>query len=314
MIIADAVQSVLSIVIMIGVGYFLAHKGWLDDKASKLFSKLVVSVSLPALMFSNLMKNFNKDMLMESKLGIGIAFFTMFLAYGVSILIARLLKIPPNRRGLFQSMFALSNTIFIGLPVNLSLFGEKSVPMVLLYYIANTTTFWTIGVYNIRKDSGRNDQEGIFTLNTVKRIFSPPLMGFLVALIFILLKIMLPKFIINSCRSIGNLTTALSMFFIGIIIHEINIKDIRFDKNMIMLLIGRFIFCPLIVFSACYYFDVPLLMKKVFVIEAAMPVMTQSAIVAQAYEADYKYATVMVSVTTIASLIFIPFYTALLSL
>ncbi|MCT4606594.1 MAG: AEC family transporter [Marinisporobacter sp.] len=313
MIVADAIQSVLSIMVMIGVGYTLTHKGWFDERISKLFSKLVVRVSLPALMFSNLMKNFNKEMLIESKIGIGIAFSTMFLAYGVSILLVRVLKIPSKRRGLFQSMFALSNTIFIGLPVNLALYGEKSVPMVLLYYIANTTTFWTIGVYNIRKDSG-NDEEGIFTFNTLKRIFSPPLMGFLVALIFILLKINPPKFMMDSCRYIGNLTTALSMFFIGIIIHGIHIRDIRFDQHMMILLIGRFIFCPLLVFTALSYFHVPLLMEKVFVIEAAMPVMTQSAIVAQAYGADYKYASVMVSVTTIASLIFIPIYTVLLSL
>ncbi|QZY54988.1 AEC family transporter [Crassaminicella profunda] len=314
MIIGDAVQSVFSIVMMIGVGYILTHKGWFDGNISKLFSKLVVRVSLPALMFSNLMKNFNKDILMESKIGIGIAFSTMFLSYGISILIARVLKIPPKRKGLFQSMFALSNTIFIGLPVNLALFGEKSVPMVLLYYIANTTTFWTIGVYYIRKDSGNDDGEGIFTMNTLKRIFSPPLMGFLVALIFIILKINPPKFIMDSCRYIGNLTTAISMFFIGIIIHSLHIKDIYFDKNMIVLLIGRFVFCPLLVLTTLYYFEVPLLMEKVFVIEAAMPVMTQSAIVAQAYGADYKYATVMVSVTTMASLLFIPLYTILLSL
>jgi len=54
-------------------------------------------------------------------------------------------------------------------------------------------------------------------------------------------------------------------------------------------------------------------MKKVFVIQAAMPTMTQIAIVSQAYKADYKYAATMVTVTTMASLVIIPLYMVVLS-
>jgi predicted permease len=53
-------------------------------------------------------------------------------------------------------------------------------------------------------------------------------------------------------------------------------------------------------------------MKKVFVIQAAMPVMTNVAIVARFYGADHEYATVMTLVTTILSLVFIPIYMILL--
>jgi predicted permease len=54
-------------------------------------------------------------------------------------------------------------------------------------------------------------------------------------------------------------------------------------------------------------------MTKVFIIQAAMPVITQSAIIAKAYGADYEYATVMVTVTTIISIVFIPIYMVLLN-
>ena len=39
-----------------------------------------------------------------------------------------------------------------------------------------------------------------------------------------------------------------------------------------------------------------------------MPIMTQTAIVAKAYGADYKYAAVMTSVTTLMCLVTIPLY------
>ena len=54
------------------------------------------------------------------------------------------------------------------------------------------------------------------------------------------------------------------------------------------------------------------MMKAVFTIQAAMPIATQASIVSKAYGADYQYATVMVTITTIATILFIPIYRALL--
>ncbi len=59
---------------------------------------------------------------------------------------------------------------------------------------------------------------------------------------------------------------------------------------------------------------VPELMRKVFIIEAAMPVMTQVSIAARAYKADANYVAVMTALTTVISLFTIPAYFILLTL
>jgi malate permease and related proteins len=312
MVILDAMQSVFTIFIMIAVGYILTAKGWFDDKVSKLFSKLVVTISLPAFMVSNLTSTFTKDKLSEAGIGLLVPLLSMMATYLLSILVSNLLKIKKERRGTFRVMFALSNTIFIGLPVNLALFGEESVPYVLLYYIINTCIFWSIGVYGIRQDGGAASK-GIFTLDSLKKILNPPIISFILTVSLIMLDIRLPKSILDSTRYIGNLTTPLSMLFIGIIIHSLKLKDLRFDRSMAAILVGRFILAPLIIFAFFGFFELPLLMRKVYIIEAAMPVMTQAAIVAQAYNADHKYATIMATVSTAASLIFIPIYMVIFS-
>ena len=53
-------------------------------------------------------------------------------------------------------------------------------------------------------------------------------------------------------------------------------------------------------------------MKKCFIIQSAMPVMTNTAIISRAYDADYKYAAIMVTITTILSLFIIPIYKIIL--
>ena len=62
-------------------------------------------------------------------------------------------------------------------PINQALFGDASIPYVLIYYMCNTTFFWTLGTYLIQRDG---EGEAQFDLKTsLKKVFSPPLMGFI---------------------------------------------------------------------------------------------------------------------------------------
>jgi malate permease and related proteins len=309
MIILNSLESILSIFIMIYIGYFLCGRGWFNEDTGKLFSRIVMNISLPPMMLSNMMTSFDKEKLAQSGIGLFIPFASMIICYFIGKILVNTAKIRPERHGLFEAMFFASNTIFMGLPINLALFGEKSVPYVLLYYIANTTLFWTIGIYSISK----TESSRILSLETVKRVFSPPLLGFLAAIVFILLNMKLPLFVMDTCKYLGNLTTPLSMMFVGITLYSINVKDIKVDKDMTAILLGRFLLGPLVVLLLGRFIPVPALMKKVFVIQASMPVITQCAIVSRAYKSDYKFAAVAVTLSTLASIIFIPLYMEVLN-
>lgn len=304
MVIIHSLESILSIFIMIYIGYFLCGRGWFNDETAALFSKIVIYISMPPMMVSNILAYFDKKKLSQSAMGLSIPFCSMILCYFIGKATAKIIKIKPERHGLFEAMFFASNTIFMGLPINLALFGEKSVPYVLLYYIANTTLFWTIGTYSINKAKDNK----IFSFQTLKKIFSPPLIGFLVAIFLILLDIKLPLFIMDTCKYLGNLTTPLSMMFVGITLHSIGISDIKIDKDMTAILTSRFVLGPLIVIVLSNFIKIPILMEKVFVIQASMPVITQCAIISRAYKSDYKFASVAVTLSTLLSIIFIPLY------
>jgi auxin efflux carrier (AEC) len=311
-IVINALQSVLSIVVMIALGYWLTVKGMFDEGVADLFTRLVVNVSLPAMMVSSLLTVFDREKLYSAGKGIIIPFASMLICYGAAALIARLIKVRPERSGIFKAMFFASNTIFMGMPVNLALFGEQSTPYVLFYYAANTTLFWTIGIYGISGDK-EGCRNRIISLETLKRIFSPPIMGFAAGMLMILLGIKLPGFVMDSCKYIGSLTTPLSLLFIGITFSTIKLSDIKLDKDMAAVLFGRFILAPLVIYALSLVLPIPTLMTKVFIIQAAMPVITQAAITARAYEVDYHYATVMVTVSTILSILFTPAYMVLMS-
>ncbi|MBU3092023.1 AEC family transporter [Clostridium sp. CF011] len=307
----NAFGSIFSIVIMIAIGWWLTKKNWMDKSGAKLFAKIVINVALPALMISNLMKDFDRAKLLSLGKGIIVPIISIALTYLIGKTFVKVFNVTKNRRGSFASMFFVSNSIFIGLPVNLALFGSKCVPYVLIYYIVNTTFFWTIGVFEISKD-GNGGSNKFASPDTLKRIFSPPLMGFVVAIILILLAIPVPAFLMDTCKYFGNLTTPLSMLFIGNTIYYVNLKGIRFNKDMWGILLGRFIISPLLVVLICKFIPLPQIMKNIFIIQAAMPVMTTTAIVSKSYDADYQYAAIMIALSTLLSLFIIPIYKILL--
>ncbi len=310
MVVLNAVQSVLSIVLMILLGYYLSHKGWFNESTSVLFTRLVVNVSLPAMMVNNILTTFDREMLRNAGAAILIPFVSILACFFAALLTAKLIKVRPDRRGIFITMFFSSNTIFMGMPVNLALFGEKSVPYVLFYFAASTTTFWTIGQYYIRS-SIAGEKKGMLQLESIKRIFSPPLLSFLFSLLLILAGASLPRFVMDTCKYLGNLTTPLSLMFIGMTFYSINIKEIKINRDMLALVFGRFVLSPAIIYLLSGMFAAGTLMTQVFIIQAAMPIITQSAIITKAYKGDYQYAAVMVTVTTIISMVFIPIYMVL---
>jgi len=299
-----SVSGVLIILVMISLGYVLSRRGWFDDQAPKLIARLVTQIALPAYMISTITAKFSAVTLKRTLPDLRFPIISMLIMFGLSIIAFHLFRIHPQHRGLFESMFLNSNTVFVGLPVNEALFGPKSLPFVLVYYMANTTFFWTLGVYLIQRDG---QGKAKFNLkDTLQKIFSPPLLGFIVGVLLVLLNIQLPDWIMKDFQYIGGLTIPLSMIFIGTAIAGVGLQNIRFNRDSWGILFGRFIVAPTLMACLVLPLPLPILMKQVFILQAAMPVMTNAPVVAKLYRADADYAAIMVTETTLLSLVVIP--------
>ncbi|KRN18642.1 AEC family transporter [Lacticaseibacillus camelliae] len=300
----SSLGGVAEILILVAIGYGLTAIGWFDDHSSRVIAKVVTQVALPAYMIDTICSRFSAHELATLLPDLRFPVLSMALLFALSFVVARVIRVNPKRRGLFKSMFFNSNTVFIGLPVNLALFGPKSLPYVLVYYMANTTIFWTVGVYLIQRDG---PQAAHFDLKqTLGKIFSPPLLGFMLGVVLVLLHVQLPSFLMATLGYVGDLTIPGSMFFIGIAMYQAGIKNIRFDREMLGVFSGRFVFAPLIMYALVVAAPVPLLMKQVFILQSCMPVMTNAPVVAKLYGADSKNAAITVSATTMFAIIVIP--------
>ena len=306
-----SISGILVILGMILVGFIIGEKGWFDDKSRGLLAKLVTQVALPCYMLYTITQRFTAADLLKMLPALRFPALSMVILLGIATGVARIFAVRQDRRGLFISMFFNSNTIFVGLPINQALFGDASIPYVLIYYMCNTTFFWTLGTYLIQRDG---EGEAQFDLKTsLKKVFSPPLMGFLLGLVFVMLQIKMPAFLASDLQYLGNLTTPLSMIFIGLSVSHVGVKQLVLGKDQLLILLGRFLVAPLLMATIVYWVPLPSLMKQVFIIQSAMPVMTNAPVVARLYGADSDYAAVMVTETTLATMVVIPFLMLLMA-
>jgi malate permease and related proteins len=301
-----SLQSIFSIISMILIGIFFSYKKWFNHETASLFSKIVVNISVPGFMISNLVTNFSKSKLIEVSGGFIIPFTSMFIMYLFGYFLAIWIKVPENRRGIFASTVSISNTLFVGLPINLALYGTDSIPYVFIYFIVNVSFFWTIGAWGISRDGGLKGK--LFSKKNLRKIFTAPLISFFIAIIIIFLEIPLPKFVMDTSKYMGNLLTPLSMLYIGITIYMIDFKKIVWDKSMTYILISRFLISPLLVYLLTSIFTLPNLMRNVFLIQSAMPAMTITTVLAAESGADFEYATIVTTLTTIFTLLIIPVF------
>lgn len=261
-----------------------------------------MNVALPASIFVSVLKYLTIEKLISLSGGLIYTFLSVIMGYIIAWIMVKILKVKSGRRGTFINTVVNANTIFIGLPLNIALFGNESLPYFLVYYITNTVSTWAFGVILIENDNPEKTKtkKGF----NWKKLLPPPLLGFLVALIFLVFKIPVPDFIHSALTYTGNIVTPLSLIYIGIVLSDAGLKSIHFDKDTIFALLGRFIMSPcimviLIILGTKISGTMPALESKTYIIQASAPALAVLPILANESNGDVKYATNVVTTSTV---------------
>ncbi|MGR3741897.1 AEC family transporter [Companilactobacillus sp. DQM5] len=304
-----SLESVAEIVIVIALGYWLKRSNKIGSEFKENIEFIIMKVALPASIFVSVLKYLTRDKLASLSGGLVYAFGSFALSYLLAILLVKILKVRPGRRGTMINMFANANTIFIGLPLNLALFGTKSLPYFLIYYVMNTVSTWAIGVFFISADDPTS--EGKKAKFNWKKLLPAPLVGFLVSLIFLLLAIPVPEWINKTLDMVGGIVTPMSLIYIGIILADAGLKSIKFDRDTVIALLGRFVFAPafmiaMVMIGAHMGQSMPNVEQSTLVIQAAAPGLAVLPILVGQAHGDVEYATNVVTTSTVLFVIVVP--------
>ena len=305
----DAPQSVFNqtvIMFMIVIIGALCYKfGLINDEGRKQLSNLVLYVVNPLLIFLSYMTDMRAE-LIEGFLWTAAMAAITYIAF---IFLSKLIFRDKNSRDPLIERFSViySNCGFMGTPLIFGVFGSDGVFIMNGFITVFNLFVWTHGV--MMMSSGKAAGKGRTSL--LKAVTSPAVIAVILGIIFFFTQIKLPNMIFTALNNVAEMTTPLAMIVAGASIMSAGI--IKSVKNLRIYIVAavKLIVLPIAGFALIAFLPCADTAKLITLIEFSCPAAAISTMFAIKYERNSEYASQIFAVSTLLSLITLPFIVSL---
>lgn len=302
----NALSACLVLLMLMAVGYFMGARGWMTAREKGFVSKYIINIAVPCNCIVGLLDNLDRSSLMQAGGMVATAILSVVITVLASAGVAMLLRLPHGRWGVFVAMAGFSNTLFIGIPVCTQLFGETSMPYIMLYYIGHTTLMQSVGVMLVERAGAKPGQKGGIVQFLRDVFLKPPILSVIFSVLMLTLGWKLPNTLMRFANYISGSVSPLALIYCGFIVYEVGLKNLRFLRGLPIMLVMRLAIAPIISLSCCSLLGMEGLALQVFVVESALPVVSQVTVMAGAFGADEEYAATGACLSILGSFITIP--------
>ncbi|MCK9453898.1 MAG: AEC family transporter [Sulfurimonas sp.] len=283
--------SVLTIYIfiVIGFGAKMSFKDAIDDKTITLINVYFLQVFLT--FWGLLVRPVDVTLLFAPSLYLLIVIVVLF----ISALIARKLFLDKKEYSIATVAAIIGNTGNLGIPLNIAIFGEESIPYTTVINLMNILIVYIIGVYYYSR--------GNFDVKTsLKNILKLPLLWAAVAAIALSMYGYRPSGnILNMLMMGAYASIVMQLFLFGVFLYGTKIQEI--SKRLVIWVMGiKFLFLPGISFLILYNIELDSMIKGIIFMQLMMPLAIANVNLTSLYDCKPKVATALVF---ISSLIFL---------
>ena len=294
----DAIQiTILSIIIMIALGYILKRIDFLSVDNVDTLNNIVIYIMLPSMIFSAL---YTADLSMISSLGIlpFVILASSFLTGIISYFILKRFNLSDKMLWSVLVTIMIANTGFMGYPISIGVYGSEGFLRAIFCDMATSVIFLILSFVLVLKFGGSPK-------TAVKKIaFFPPLWAIILGILLNITHISIGPVLENTVNYLGNGTIPLIMLSLGI---SIDFGGIKRSKNMIIFTsIMKLLIFPLIAFFIVSHLGLLDLQFKIPIIEAAMPSGMLSLVLVITYKLDYELTSDCILINTVISLVTLP--------
>lgn len=308
----NAVSAVVVLLLLMAVGYLMGQLGWMGSGEKKFLGKYLINIAVPCNCLTGILNNLDRSMLSQAAMMLASCMLGVVVNFAIGMAVATVMKIPRNRWGVFVSMLALPNSLFIGLPMCTQLFGEICVPYVMLYYLSNTIFTQSVALVLVeRSGSVKKEKRGVGR-TVLDLVSKPPIIAMAVSLTLLVLGVRPPQFVMSFAKYISGSVSPMALIYCGFIVYELGLKNVRFQQGLGTVVAFRLVIAPILCAAMCRGSGITGLAHDVFVVSSGLPVVTQITVMAGTYGADDKYAATGAMLTTLGCFVSIPVIMVLL--
>ncbi len=322
------VQKVFLMTVLVIMGFIMKKANKLDAKIAKGFGDTVIYLTQPAMIiYSFLQVEFNSRTLITSLCVLIFAIIFHLIYFIIAFTLYK--KAPEKQRTILRFATVFTNAGFMGIPLISELISPEAAVYATFYVVAFNIFNWSFGCYLFTNDKSY--------ISIKKMLINPATIPTFIGLVLYLIAglctmpaVLTPiinNFLVPVVKNdilflLKSTVMPLSMMMIGIRLAEADFKQMFKDKYLPLFIIIRLILIPLgvltimklISISGILPSDIIIPAATVLIISASTPAAAMANIFAERYNGDAVYASKLVSVTTLLSMVTMPAIAALISI
>ena len=289
------VKQIFQMFQLAGIGFLLFRSGKISLEGSRTIGNILIWVSLPAVIINGFLIERTPEHVSGMIWSAAGALLILLLSVLVSHLVFR-------KDAIAAFAGAFSNPGFFGIPLVVASMGQQAV-----FYAAAYVAFLNIGqwTYGVSRLTGQPIHQGF---EPRKLIRAPFVIAILTGLLLFAFRIQLPELAKNILNTVAGLNTPLAMFTVGIYLAQTDLLKMLRRKSLYWIAAVRLLVIPAISILLLMLLPSSMReMKTVLLIAAACPVGSNVAVYAQLHGKDYPYAVETVVISTVFSILTLPF-------
>lgn len=300
---APVFTAVLPVFAIIAMGFYFRRINWLTHDADQSLIKITVYVFTPCLILDSILGNKALkelgNVFVPPVVGFGCAGLGMVIAYFVAPWAG--LREPKARRT-FALCAGLQNYGYVPIPLVDALFGPETRGVLLVHNVGVDAAMWVLGLALLVGTKGGK---------AWKHLINAPVIAIIVGLLinFFHLYEYLPKFFLQTFRILGQCVIPMGVLIVGATAAD-QMKGMQVRSGGRVMLVGcvvRLLLAPLAFLVVAKFLPCSDDLKRVIVVQAAMPAGMFPIVMARHYGGDSNTAVRVGLATSVVSFLTIPF-------
>lgn len=290
----DLLNIILPTFIVIFIGYLLGKTTKIDMSA---VVEVVFYVGLPSLAFVSML---DKKIVLLDAAKIWAA--ALIIMLGCGTVAWSVFKIIRQKHSGLYIPIMMMNTVNIPFPIIYLVYGSEGLFAATLFYIPNVLLLFSLGIYIASKRHWQGSIKEVFRV--------PAIYAAIAGLTVNLFNVTMPELIVKPLDFISLMVIPLVLLVLGYNLSKVRITSLpttllaSFIRLGVGLLLGLF---------TVNLFGLTGVLRSVVILDSAMPAAVNASLLATKYKNEADLVSSVVFITTIASLVIIPFLLHVLS-
>lgn len=301
--ISVVINGVISLFLIMLLGVYGSKRNIITDEINRGLTEILLKITLPLMIVSSFVFTFDESM----EKNITKTFIYAFLTFVIVAIISYLFLIPikSKKRKILQFANVFSNCGFIGFPIMESIYGFEGVIYTSIFNMYFAIFTWTYGIMIFT---------GKVTFKEIKKVLlNPCVIAVYIGVFIMKFNIQIPIVIYSTIKTVGSMTSPLSMIIVGVILSKANIKENLKDWTIYYGSIIKLLVIPILLYLITLIINDNSKVANTMLILSAMPAAAMTSILAENFNKEKEYAAVIVFFTTLISLITFPIILKLIS-